>query len=98
MRTIRHIAWRIAEQFDVEKIILFGSHAGGKPHLQSDVDLCVIMKSVKQPFKQSLQILQALSPLYFGIDVIVKSSEEIERRIRGGDCFLQISLKRENPL
>ena len=33
----------IAERFHPEKIILFGSHAYGTPHADSDVDLLVIM-------------------------------------------------------
>jgi predicted nucleotidyltransferase len=43
MKTIRAIAHHIAEKFNPEKIILFGSHAYGKPTAWSDVDLLVVM-------------------------------------------------------
>jgi predicted nucleotidyltransferase len=43
MRAIRAIAKHIAEKFDPEEIILFGSHAHGKPTAWSDVDLLVVM-------------------------------------------------------
>ena len=39
MRAIRSLARRIAEEFQPEKIILFGSYAYGKPKPESDVDL-----------------------------------------------------------
>src|SRR3972149_3694504 len=39
MTTIRAIANHIAKKFDPEQIILFGSHAYGKPTAWSDVDL-----------------------------------------------------------
>jgi predicted nucleotidyltransferase len=43
MKTIRAIAEHIARKFDPEQIILFGSHAYGKPTAWSDVDLLVVM-------------------------------------------------------
>ena len=88
-RVIRNIAKRIAEKFEVEKIILFGSYANGKPKRTSDVDMLVIMNYYQRPFKQSLDILASLSPRYFAIDLIVKSQEDIESRIPQGDWFLK---------
>jgi predicted nucleotidyltransferase len=38
---IRRYARRIAEKFDPDKIILFGSYAYGQPHEWSDVDILV---------------------------------------------------------
>ena len=38
MRAIRGFARRVAERFQPERIILFGSHAYGHPHDDSDVD------------------------------------------------------------
>src|SRR4051794_31061312 len=43
LRAIRKLAREIAEKFRPERIILFGSHAYGTPHADSDVDLLVIM-------------------------------------------------------
>ena len=45
MRTIRAIAKHIAEKFNPEEIILFGSHAYGKPTAWSDVDLLVVIET-----------------------------------------------------
>jgi hypothetical protein len=43
MSVIRRHARLIADRFQPEKIILFGSYAYGTPHSGSDVDLLVIM-------------------------------------------------------
>ena len=89
MKDIRSIAKRIAEKFDVEKIILFGSYAYGKPATTSDIDLCVVMETKDRPFAKSLEILQALSPLQFGIDIVVRNEKDFKRRIPQGDVFLE---------
>ncbi len=43
MKEIRSFAMRIAEKFDVRKIILFGSYANGKADENSDIDSIVVM-------------------------------------------------------
>ena len=43
MSAIRRFARQVAEHFQPEKIVLFGSYAWGTPHADSDVDILVIM-------------------------------------------------------
>src|SRR5450432_3077791 len=43
MSAIRRFAREVAQRFEPEKIILFGSHAYGTPHADSDVDILVVM-------------------------------------------------------
>lgn len=89
MRTIRAIAKHIAEKFNPEQIILFGSHAYGKPSAWSDVDLLVVMDTPKgEEFEKSLEIRKTLPSLTFGLDIVVRSREVIERRKKLGDWFL----------
>jgi predicted nucleotidyltransferase len=88
-KAIREVAQRIAENFEVEKILLFGSYAYGKPKRHSDIDLLVVMNYQMRPLKQGLEILRSLYPLHFGIDLIVKSEDDILRRIPQGDSFLR---------
>ena len=45
LAAIRHFARRLAERFQPDKIVLFGSYPYGKPHEESDVDLLVIMRT-----------------------------------------------------
>jgi len=42
METIESIARQIAERFQPERVILFGSYAYGQPGSESDVDLLVV--------------------------------------------------------
>lgn len=88
MRTIRAIAKHIADTFNPEKIILFGSYAHGKPSAWSDVDLLVVMDAPKGDPETSLEIHQSLPMLTFGLDIVVRSSHAIERRKKLGDWFL----------
>ena len=89
MKTIRAIAEHIAEKFDPEEIILFGSHAYGKPTAWSDVDLLVVMDTPKgKEFEKSLEIRRSLPSLTFGLDVVVRSRKVIEKRKKLGDWFL----------
>lgn len=88
MRTIRALANHIAEAFNPEKIILFGSHAYGKPQPWSDVDLLVVMETPKGEAETSLEIYKSLPRITFSLDIVVRSSEAIERRKKLGDWFL----------
>src|SRR5712671_6691121 len=60
---IRPFARRIAERFQPDKIVLFGSYAYGKPHEESDVDLLVIMRT-KNAIDQSIRISLAFKRLF----------------------------------
>src|SRR5450432_1994749 len=77
LTAIRRFARRIAERFEPDKIILFGSYAYGKPHNESDVDLLVIMRT-KNAIDQSIRICVAFDRL-FSLDLIVRTPYQIER-------------------
>jgi predicted nucleotidyltransferase len=89
MKTIRAIAKRIADRFNPEQIILFGSHAYGKPTAWSDVDLLVVMDVPDgKEMETSLEIMESLPKLSFHVDVIARSRQVIERRKKLFDWFL----------
>ena len=89
MKTIRSIAHHIAQRFDPEQIILFGSHAYGKPTAESDVDLLVVMDTPEDEMEAMVEIAKSLPILTFGVDVIVRSRRTLERRKQLGDWFLR---------
>jgi predicted nucleotidyltransferase len=84
---IRRFARRIAERFQPDKIILFGSYAYGKPDAESDVDLLVIMRT-KNAIDQSIRISLAFERL-FSFDLIVRTPWQIERGLKDDDWFLR---------
>jgi uncharacterized protein len=87
MSAIRRFARRIAERFQPDKIILFGSYAYGKPHNESDVDLLVIMRT-RNAIDQSIRICLAFEQM-FSLDLIVRTPWQIERGFKDDDWFLR---------
>jgi predicted nucleotidyltransferase len=85
MRVIRRYARAIAERFDPDKIILFGSYAYGTPHEDSDVDLLVVMPTWNQ-HSQAVQIRMALAAP-FPMDLIVRTPQEMAWRLEERELF-----------
>src|SRR5437868_38725 len=83
---IRRFARRIAERFQPDKIILFGSYAYGNPHEESDVDLLVIMPT-RNAIDQSIRIKTAFERL-FSLDLIVRTPWQVERGLKDENWFL----------
>jgi uncharacterized protein len=84
---IRRFAKQVAEQFQPDKIILFGSHAYGTPHADSDVDILVIMPARNQ-LNQAFKIHATLLPP-FPLDIIVRTPHSMKWRLAEGDSFLK---------
>lgn len=76
---LKEVVKRITNNFNPEKIILFGSYASGHPTPDSDIDLLVVMDTDEKPHKRAVHIRKALKDLGIPKDVIVKTPEEFER-------------------
>lgn len=76
---IQQMVRRIVEQFDPEKIILFGSHARGTAGPDSDVDLLVVMRVAGSRREKATEIDRALSDRDVSLDLIVITPEQFER-------------------
>ena len=87
LAAIRRFAHRIAERFQPDKIILFGSYAYGKPHEESDVDLLVIMRT-RNAIDQSIRISLAFEQP-FSLELIVRTPWQIERGLKDDNWFLR---------
>src|SRR3954466_11346263 len=85
MAVIRRYARQVAERFRPEKIILFGSHAYGTPHEDSDVDLMVIMPA-RNELDQAVKISTTL-PAPFSCDLLVRKPSEWQWRVEEGESF-----------
>ena len=86
-KAIRQFARQIAERFQPDKIILFGSYAYGRPHAASDVDLLIVMPARNQ-IDQAVKISLAI-PSPFPLDLIVRTPRELAWRLEAGDWFLR---------
>jgi predicted nucleotidyltransferase len=93
---IELVCREIASKFHPDKIILFGSRAYGKPRPESDVDLLIVMPYEGSPFKQAGLIINHLINTVgiVPIDVLVRTSKEVQARIKMGDRFISEIMKR----
>src|SRR3954454_13250310 len=87
MRVIRRFARQVAEKFQPDKIILFGSYAYGTPHEDSDVDILVIMPARNQ-LDMAVRISLTIDPP-FPLDIIVRTPKNMKWRLEEGDSFLR---------
>jgi len=88
MRAIRTLARIIAEKFDPDKIILFGSHAYGRPQPWSDVDLLVVMDTPDGEWPVTKAIKLAMPDCSFSLDILVRSQTKIDHRLAISDWFM----------
>jgi predicted nucleotidyltransferase len=83
---IRRYVRQIVETFHPDKVILFGSHAYGKPDDGSDVDLLIVMPA-KNELSQSIRIRQAFwAP--FPMDLLVYRPETLAKWLKWEDPYL----------
>jgi predicted nucleotidyltransferase len=85
---IEEVARQIGERFRPKKIVLFGSHAYGKPTLDSDVDLLVIMDTPLPNVEQAVEIRRAVE-FSFPTDLMVRTPKLVAERLSLGDTFLR---------
>ncbi len=85
---IRRFANQVAVQFKPQKIILFGSYAYGKPSVDSDVDILVVMPFKGRNPEKATEIWMATKPR-FPIDIMVRKPAELRKRLKMGDYFLR---------
>src|SRR5690242_15511268 len=93
---IRRFARAVAERFHPEKIILFGSHAYGTPHADSDVDILVIMPA-RNELDQAVKICLAVEH-QFSVDLLVRTPKNLAWRLADGDWFLREVMERGKVL
>lgn len=83
------IARKIVDHFRPDQIVLFGSYAYGEPKTDSDLDLLVIMDTEMRPAARSAAVARICRPKYVAMDIVVRTPEEIQTRLRDFDPFLE---------
>jgi len=96
-KEIKKLCEEIAREFHPQKIILFGSHAYGKPQWDSDVDLLVIMPFKGTPHRQAVAIRSRIE-VGVPLDLLVRTPLQISRRLAMGDSFIREILERGRVL
>ncbi len=88
LEEIQNLVQIISQKFNPLKIVLFGSYASGNPTPESDVDLFIIVDSQKPVWQLASEISMALDHM-FPLDLIVKTKQDVERRLAMGDYFIE---------
>lgn len=79
-RLLQTATQRLVAEFRPEQIWLFGSHAWGKPHDDSDVDLLVVVPhSDETPIRRAQRAHRSLRGLRMPKDVLVETRQEVDR-------------------
>ena len=77
---LRTATQRLVAEFQPEQIWLFGSHAWGNPHEDSDVDFFVVIpQSDETPIRRSQRAHRCLRGLRMPKDVLVETRQEMDR-------------------
>ncbi len=77
---LRTVTQRLVAEFQPEQVWLFGSHAWGQPHDDSDVDLLVVVPhSDETPIRRSQRAHRCLRGLRMPKDVLVETRQEVDR-------------------
>ena len=92
---IAYIVEKIAREVAPRRIILFGSYARGDAVPTSDVDLFIIQDRDLSNREMRRQIERLLWGRRFGMDLIVRKPEEVERNVNDGNPFYTQSILRE---
>jgi predicted nucleotidyltransferase len=92
MDTITDFGRRMGRYLHADKVILFGSYAEGHPTEDSDVDFLVIADFQGRPADTSVDLRMQLDPP-FGMDLLVRTPEMIQKRLSMQDPFIDRILR-----
>ncbi|MFI5134639.1 MAG: nucleotidyltransferase domain-containing protein [Chitinophagales bacterium] len=79
-KQIQEIVGTIVARYQPEKIVLFGSYAGGKPNKDSDLDFCIIKKTKSKFQNRSTEVRNIFDPYPWAMDIFVFTPEEFDKR------------------
>ena len=82
----------IKTEYRPEKIILFGSLAGGEMHEWSDIDLLIVKETTKRPIERNIELFRLIQPKV-GIDLFIYTPQEYEYLLKEKVSFLLNILK-----
>ncbi len=77
-QTVQHIV----EAAHPSRVILFGSYGRDEANENSDLDLMIIQPHVENQIEEMIYLRQILGHIGIGIDLLVYSEAEYERRSR----------------
>jgi hypothetical protein len=96
---LEEIVERLKEGLHPDKIILFGSHAYGKPNDDSDIDLLIVLPESDEPgYRRARKAYGCLWGLTAPAEFVVATQQEIERASRVPASLLNQAVQRGKVL
>ena len=77
-KLIRYVTDTIVEHFHPRRIVLFGSHARGDAHPDSDLDLLIEMETELPFYERMRRVSEVFGLRPFAMDVLVYTPEELD--------------------
>jgi len=96
---IEEVVAAIRDGYRPERIIMFGSRAGGRPGSDSNLDLLVIRESDKREVERIREVSRLVRryqqpPYLLPLDILVKTPEEVKARLAMGDDSIREVMER----
>ena len=97
--TLEEIVRRLVEALHPVGIYLFGSHAGGSPNADSDVDLLVVVGQTDMPNRELARLgRKSLWGMCIPVDLIVCTAAEMDKWSKVGCNLLHIVSEKGRPV
>ncbi len=90
---IVRVAREIGQTAKAERVVLFGSYAGGRMTADSDVDFLVVAESNLPRHKRSRELYRLIRHHPFPVDIIVYTPDEVLRWSRTPVSFVSQALR-----
>ena len=97
-QTLQQVVKRIVAAAQPSRVILFGSYGRGDAAEDSDLDLIVIERHVDNRGEEMVRLRGAVGHIGVGVDVLVYSETEYERRSQVPGTVLYWARKEGRPL
>jgi len=92
---IRNITQKIVQEFEPEKVMLFGSWARGDGRQDGDIDLLVVKETQARRIEREVELRKKLFGNNFPpLDLLVYMPSEIAKRIELRDFFIKDILEK----
>ena len=97
-QVLQQAVQRIVAVAQPVRVILFGSYGRGDADQDSDLDLVVIERRVDNRGEEMIRLRKAVGSIGVGVDVLVYSETEYERRSQVPGTVLYWAKKEGRPL
>jgi predicted nucleotidyltransferase len=97
-QTLQQVVKRIVAAAQPSRVILFGSYGRDDADAGSDLDLMVIERNVDNQYEEMIRLRKVVGHIGVGVDVLVYSETEYQRRSQVPGTVLYWARKEGRPL